>query len=311
MTQAGTFMAHSRTLTYSSPAAKAQYFILMGLFRLAFERSLFGRFARGLGRIFSSRNAVYLSQNGEAPFKIYLNDGYWTRFALYHHDYEPEVERVLQAAAGHADMFCDLGANKGFWSVRAASQFDTVIAVEASDATFQFLAENTASLKSVTRMKKAIHEVSGKKLQFLNVPLSHASARIADAAEGADETVETVSIDDLVPAGTAALIKLDVEGAEIPAFDGAARALRDGAVFIYEDHGNDPECLPSAHLLRNPEIRLYSTLNTAINLSSVEEIRALKSDPFKGYNFMAAHKDSPLLNAILEGFAISKTNRYE
>ena len=304
MTQAGFSMAHSRTLTYSSPAAKVQYFILMGLFRLAVERSLFGRFARGLGRVFSSQNAVYLSQSGEAPFKIYLNDGYWTRFALYHHDYEPEVERVLHAAAGHADMFCDLGANKGFWSVRAASLFDRVVAVEASQATFQFLEENTAPLANITRIKKAIHEVSGKKLQFLNVPLSHASARIADEAEGADETVETVSIDDLVPTGTVALVKLDVEGAEIPAFDGAARALSDGAVFIYEDHGNDPDCLPSAHLLKNPDIRLYSTLNTAKILSSVDEIRALKSDPFKGYNFMAAHKDSRLLHAILEGFAI-------
>ena len=296
-------MPRNRTIRYSGPSARVQYVVLMALFRLAVTRGLFGRFARGLGRVFPAENAVFIRQGQEPPFKIYLNDGYWTRFALYHTEYEPEVARVLQLAAGHTDVFCDLGANKGYWSVRAAPHFPQIHAVEASAETFAALSENTEALPNVTRHQRAIHSETGQKLQFLNVPLSHASARIADAAEGADETVETLAIDDLLPAGTAALIKLDVEGAEIAAFEGAARALQDGSVFIYEDHGNDPDCLPSAHLLQNGENSVYSIAKSPEHLRSVDEIRAVKTDPYKGYNFLVARGDSALLQAILEGFA--------
>lgn len=304
-------MTARRSLRFSSRSARFQYYLLMGLFRCAIRRGFYGSFARGLGHLFGPENAVYLTQGNEPPFKIYLNDGYWTRFALYHHDYEPEVEQVLLAAAGHADVFCDLGANKGYWSVRAAPRYARVVAVEASQNTFELLRENTAKLPNVMRHKRAIHRTTGDVLNFLNVPLSHASARLAEVSDGADESVETISIDDLLPARTSALIKLDVEGAEIAAFDGAVRSLADGSVFIYEDHGEDRDCLPSAHLLKNPEICVYSTTNTPKRLSSIDDIRALKTDRFKGYNFLAGHRSSPLLKAILEDFAKSNRSRYQ
>ena len=110
----------SAKLSFSNTGARVQYHVLMGLFHLSITRGLYGLFARGLGHIFDNENAVYLTQNGEPPFKIYLNDGYWTRFVLYHHDYEPEVEKVIKSATGHTDLFCDLGSNKGYWTVRAA-----------------------------------------------------------------------------------------------------------------------------------------------------------------------------------------------
>ncbi len=298
-------MSEHRRLSFSSASARVQYHLLMGLFHLAVTRGLYGRFARGLGRIFNARNAVYLSEGGAPAFKIYLNDGYWTRFALYHRDYEPEVARVLSSAAGQTGLFCDLGANMGYWTVRAAPLFDQIIAVEAAQETFARLRENTEGLANVTRQRKAVHTRSGERLSFLNVPNSHASARLAETDEGADETVTTLAIDDLVPAGTAALIKLDVEGAEIAAFDGARRAIKEGAVIIYEDHGNDPSCQPSDYLLNRLKISVYSARNGLEQLSTVAAVRALKTDPFKGYNFVAARQDSPLLVAIRKRFAIS------
>lgn len=296
-------MSQNRKIGFTGASARVQYLLLMGLFRIAITRGLYGRFARGLGRVFPPQNAVFLRQGDEPPFKIYLNDGYWTRFALYRTDYEPEVAAVLRAAAGHTDMFCDLGANKGYWSVRAAPLSTRIHAVEASAETFAALTENVGNLPNVTRHKRAIHAESGQKLHFLNVPLSHASARIAEASEGADETVETIAIDDLIPGGTAALVKLDVEGAEIAAFEGAERALDDGSVFIYEDHGGDAECLPSAHLLQDGKNSVYSIAKTPQRLHSVAEIRAVKTDPYKGYNFLVARTESELLRALLEGFA--------
>jgi len=162
-------------------------------------------------------------------------------------------------------------------------------------------------LPGVTLLRAAIHARTGETLTFVNTHLSHASARLEDggAAFAGDhtETVETLAIDDLVPPGTPALIKLDVEGAEIAAIDGAARALADGAVLIYEDHGNDPACTVSAHLLGMPGMRVFACGNGLSGMTDIARIRSLKSDPFKGYNFVAAQAGSPLMDAVATRFA--------
>ena len=297
----------TRHLSFSSPAARVQYHLLMGLFRIAVTRGLYGRFARGLGRLFPSGTAVWLHEDGAPPYRIALDDGYWTRFALWRAPYEPEVAALLRAGWGAAPLFCDLGANKGYWTTRAAPLFEQVIAVEASAATFDALEGNAGHLANVTLHRAAIHARTGETLGFVNTHLSHASARLAGGApagaEDSTETVTTLAIDDLVPPGTQALIKLDIEGAEIAAIRGAARALADGAVLIYEDHGNDSACTVSAHLLEMPGIRLYSCENGLASMPDVAAIRALKRDPYKGYNFVAARADSSLLAAIAAHFA--------
>ncbi|MEO1139871.1 MAG: FkbM family methyltransferase [Pseudomonadota bacterium] len=292
-------------LSFVGRTARRQYLVLMALFRIAVNRYLFGIFTRFLARRFDPANAAILTLPTGGKFKIYLNDGYWTRFALFRREYEPEVGTVIDAAAGHTALFCDAGANKGYWSVYASTLFQRVIAIEASSDTFRTLTENTRSLANVHRCWAAVFSRSNEELSFVNVHNSHASARLGDTAGTLDRTevVETVAIDDLLTPGQAALIKLDVEGAEIAAMDGARRALRDGSVLIYEDHGGDAACAPSAHLLGLGNIRVYFAENPTIPLHDVASIRALKTDPYKGYNFIAAHHASPLLTAILEDFA--------
>jgi len=289
-------------LTFSGPSARLHYLTLMGLFRLAVTRGLYGRFARGLARLFPAGNAVCLHEGDAAPFRIALDDGYWTRFALYRVPYEPEIAAVLRAASGATPLFCDLGANKGWWTTRAAPLFERVIAVEASAATFAALCTNADAQPNVTLHRAAIHARSGEEMRFVNTHLSHASARLEGAAAAGPldrvECVPTLAIDDLVPEGLAALIKLDVEGAEIAAIDGAKRALAEGAVLIYEDHGNDPACEVSAHLLAQPQMRLHAIEAGLVPLRDLDAIRARKRDPFTGYNFLAARADAPLLAAI-------------
>jgi FkbM family methyltransferase len=294
-------------LTFSSPSARLQYHVLMGLFRLAVTRGLYGRFARGLARLFPAGNAVFVHEGNAPPFRIALGDGYWTRFALYRAPYEPEVAAVLRASAGTTPLFCDLGANKGWWTTRAAPLFARVIAVEASAATFADLRANAGHLPNVTLHRAAIHARSGQTLSFVNTHLSHASARLmGDIPAGTGdriETVPTLAIDDLVPEGVAAVIKLDVEGAEISAIDGAARALAQGSVLIYEDHGNDPACTVSARLLQDPDMRLFSIDTGMVPMPDVAAIAARKTDLCTGYNFLAAQAASPLLAALRRCFS--------
>ncbi|WP_254054559.1 FkbM family methyltransferase [Roseovarius sp. EL26] len=236
-----------------------------------------------------------------------MDDAYWTRFALFHFPYEPEIDTILRTSVGRTSLFCDLGANKGFWTSRAAPLFQKVISVEASAQTFSILKQNAKDLQNVRLHHAAIHNQTGEELTFVNTYLSHASARLLqDGTAGqADqtETVTTLKVDDLVPVGMPALIKMDVEGAEVSAIEGAARTLNDGSVLIYEDHGADHDCAPSAHFLSRPEMRLYSIEDGLKPVKSLDQIRQIKTDTYKGYNFLAAQKNSPLLGAIVEHFA--------
>ncbi|QFT94595.1 hypothetical protein FIU86_17215 [Roseovarius sp. THAF9] len=301
----------TRTLTFSGPGAQLQYAILMALFHVALNRSLFGIFARGLGRIFPADNSALIGIDGAPPFRVSLNDGYWTRFALWHQTYEPEIARLLAAAAPLSDLFCDLGANKGYWTLRASTRFKQIIAVEAAAKTFSTLKANVGHLPNVALERAAIHAQSGQRMTFVNVANSHASSRLLNGgAAGEDNTTETVytrSIDDLVPAGQPALIKLDVEGAELSAFAGATRALRDGAVIIYEEHGSDPTCAVTRHLLEQPNLQVYCYEDALLRLNSVAAVRALKTDRYKGYNLLAARADSPLLRGIVQSSPYTDT----
>ena len=296
-----------RIIRFEGRGAQVQYRVLMTLYRFVFNRWLYGIFCRALARLFDAGNKVVLDLGEGKAFRVYLNDGYWTRFFLYHRDYEPEVRRVLDAAHGHALVFCDLGANSGLWSVYGSTRFDRVIAVEASGATFARLAENTASLGNVETHRAAIYARSGEVLQFVNVHNSHASAHLdLDSAVGAQdslETVETLSVDDAVPEASTALIKLDVEGAEIAAIDGAQRAIQDGSVFIYEDHGSDQTSDVSRFFLELGNISVYSIEKRPELVTDIDHMRRIKTDRFKGYNFLAGRTDARLLSAIIEGFA--------
>ncbi|MEO0370284.1 MAG: FkbM family methyltransferase [Pseudomonadota bacterium] len=296
-----------RIIGFEGRGARIQYRVLMLLYALVFNRWLYGIFCRWLARFFDAGNKVVLDVGGGRGFRVYLNDGYWTRFILYHRDYEPEVRRVLDAAQGHAGLFCDLGANSGLWSVYGSALFDRVIAVEASIATFARLVENAEPLDNIEARHAAIFEKAGKVLRFVNVHNSHASAHldleIPIGAQDSTEDVITTRVDDIVPAGVAAIMKLDVEGAEITAITGAQRALADGGVLVYEDHGSDLKSEVSRHLMSLPDMRVYSIENEANLVRDADHLSQIKTDSYKGYNFLAGRADAPLLAAIVQGLA--------
>lgn len=291
-------------MSFSSRAARVQYHLLMILFRFAVNRWFFGWFTRGLARFFDPSNAVIVTLPTGGRFRIALNDGYWTRFALFNREYEPEVGAILRVAAAHTGFFCDAGANKGYWTSWGSTLFQRITAVEAASKTFGALMQNVDGMPKVTCRRAAIYSVSGRQMSFVNVENSHASAHLGDQPEGGHlEMVETISLDDLIPPGTRAIIKLDVEGAEIEAMRGATRCLADGSVLIYEDHGADLESETSRYLFELGDMWLCFAENPTERLTGLKDVQVLKSDRFKGYNFLAARADSPLLASLLNSFA--------
>lgn len=298
--------SQDKNVRYSSGSAKLQFWLLMCLFRIAVNRYLYGIFTRFLARFFTGTNAVLLTLPTGNPFKVYLNDAYWTRFALYLGPYEPEVALAVNAAEGNCDTFIDAGSNKGYWSVFAAPLFKRVVSIEAASDTYRYLLENTDTLQNVEQRHAAVFSQSDETLSFVSVRNSHASAYLGEAySDQAQERVKTIAIDDILQNDTPALIKLDVEGAEIDALKGAQRAIESGSVLIYEDHGADEACETSAYLLGLDCVSVYSVQNAFLPLETVASVRSLKTDKYKGYNFVAARADSELLNAMMRRFANS------
>jgi len=70
-------------------------------------------------------------------------------------------------------------------------------------------------------------------------------------------------------------------------------------VAIYEAHGNDPACTPTDWLLGRGGFSLWSLEDRPRRIDSLVQARALKTDRFKGYNFLAAQDGAPLLSSIL------------
>lgn len=159
-------------------------------------------------------------------------DHFWSRYLWGQAAYERDVEQIF-SKLGPGRVLIDCGANIGYWSVRAPDfGFERVIAVEANPDLMSFLRDNLRLNETEgTAVNAAIYSVSGEQL-LLGGTDAHAQAGIASTGV----PVTSITIADLaadIPADRPIVAKLDVEGAEIAALQGAEG--RDNIVFIYED----------------------------------------------------------------------------
>lgn len=190
----------------------------------------------------------------------------------------------------------------GYWSLFASeiiADSDRILAVEAGGNTFARLRANAAiNDNCFTAIQAAVTERAGETVSFVTEG-GHAAARMAGTQERFDddrclETVETTCIDVLVQRLPLSdtdhiLIKLDVEGAEVAALKGAADTLqRANVLLIYEDHGADPECTVSRHVINELGFDVYIIDDRGpAKRCSLANIAASKTDPRTGYNFLA------------------------
>jgi hypothetical protein len=87
------------------------------------------------------------------------------------------------------------------------------------------------------------------------------------------------------------LVKLDVEGQEVNAMQGASLTAGRDSLFLYEDHGMDDQCVPTEYMLANGFFVFSFDNNVIVRIDSVDAVRAKKIDKRKGYNFLSTRSD--------------------
>lgn len=252
---------------------------------------------RAVSTVATSERDVVVRLNSDALFAMPFADAYWSRILNRRYDYEEEIEALLKSAAGLQYTLVDCGANFGYWSVLASSTplgRHKVLAVEASP-------ENAARLEINVRLngnrfrclnaaiggkRGGYARITGRKHEaFAAVPIEHhqhGAVRIVSLDGLADEGL-------IDPSGPT-IIKLDVEGLEIDALNGAEGLLTNDSIVICEDHGSDHTHAVSRHLLANaalkvfifdPEARGYVPVVTTAVLDRIKRYK------WVGYNVFA------------------------
>jgi len=271
--------------------------------------------------MFDGRNSAVLELPSGGKIQIYLKDGYWTRLLVNGFVYEPEIESILNRVLTQPNTyFLDCGANIGYWSVFASRILSPgqTLALEASPPQFDQLCQNARLNEGkFETFLGAIWSRTGESLVIVTHDRRHAGASVVNRREKATQRgyhecrIESVTIDSVCDRYVSSLdarivIKLDVEDAEIPALEGARDVLRAREVVVlYEDHGQDSSCRISQHFIMNLGFDVFycDATNTLKRMNSVADVRNIKTDASKGYNFCACGRASAFSKVLADGCA--------
>ena len=128
--------------------------------------------------------------------------------------------------------FIDGGAAYGFWSIRAARYYDRVFAIEPDGRTFKILQNNVKAngIGNVVCLKSALGSENRKMMFYENGNLESSilATHMGKNATGPRVWVDMVTVDKLVEEEelSPSVIKLDVEGAELKALEGARNTMQ-------------------------------------------------------------------------------------
>jgi len=149
--------------------------------------------------------------------------------------WEPEVVQAMQREVTPGMNVLDLGAQSGFYTLllsRLVGPNGRVFAFEPLPANFRLLDENVRlnNLRNVVVSDEAVAQVSGE----LSFPFPHHEKSLVAGPLHKDDnlgilTVRGISLDDIALRAKVPIdfVKMDIEGAEWAALQGAERVLRE------------------------------------------------------------------------------------
>jgi FkbM family methyltransferase len=149
--------------------------------------------------------------------------------------YEKELGDLLKKTIKPGDVFLDLGANIGYFSLLVANNSPSVkvISFEPVAGLFQNMNDNISlnNIKNISTVNAAVGEISGEEELFVSAPdnLGMSSFQQPENYSGKKEIVKVVAIDDWFKTSRLPkidVIKLDIEGSELGALMGMKEVLQ-------------------------------------------------------------------------------------
>ena len=188
------------------------------------------------------------------------------------------LRAIIDAVVTPGDTVVDVGANIGAIAAYAATRVGPtgrVLAIEPADDNLAVLRENlrTNHLDQVTVIAGACGRFRESREFYLRGDLSAVNSLFPDSCYAevtAVSRVEVTPLDDLVD-GTVALVKIDVEGAELDVLAGMPRLLRQpGLRLVIEWHprlqqaaGYEPDALPKTLMAEGFTLKAAGHLRTS------------------------------------------------
>jgi FkbM family methyltransferase len=209
------------------------------------------------------------------------------------------VAETLWRLAGRGDLALDVGANLGHMtSIMAlrAGPSGRVLCFEPHPEVFCRLEENLAlfrraaspdSLAAIAPSSSAVGATAG--MGFLETTADfakhHGTARLV--RQRTPIPVRVTTLDSELGEGTAAVVKIDVEGGELAVLEGGAKALREGRIrsLVYEGH--PPARRQLAEFLESLGYRVFGLGWNLRGLVLSGPAEAPRLPPFQPPNFLA------------------------
>ncbi len=167
--------------------------------------------------------------------KLDLADEEQRKIYFYGHYHERYEARMVLALLDMDEVFWDIGANIGYFSLIAATALRNsgqILAFEPGHLAYERLLDNI-SLNSFTNIETynlAVAEAEGEAVLYLSADIADSSASLYHSGKepGGRQVCKTVSLDKfLVEQGLRPpdFLKIDVEGAELAVLQGAQNLI--------------------------------------------------------------------------------------
>jgi FkbM family methyltransferase len=223
--------------------------------------------------------------------------------------YDLAVSEILARLIKPGDTVVDAGANVGYMTLLAgvaAGSSGRVLSWEPHPELFSVLANNVASLQTrwgaadISIRNTALGPESGHAELILpaHMEANDGVAYIGEPTDSARSTTVAVeTVDDIVGDAAIAVMKLDVEGAELGVLTGARRALGDGRIthIVFEDHvGADS---PVARVLEANGYRIFSIGWSVRGLHLGEDPRQRLATAYEAPSFVASIQPHAVIDA--------------
>ena len=241
------------------------------------------------------KKIVKIKLNSDTYFSFFLKDPYYNRLIYPKFKYEPEIEFLLKKLRDIDFLFLDAGANYGYWSLLASSKkFNKkkAIALEPLKSNYNFLYKNKLDNKN---RFKSLNLGVGEKKKYTKIYYSDQNSNVGASIykdnnkKLISEKIKIDKIDNILSKRKEKnlVIKIDIEGNEINALNGAKKTLKKNCLIIYEDHASDKFHLNSKYFLKK-NFSIFSFDGKKIyQIRKINELNDIKKLKHKGYNFIA------------------------